>query len=164
MHFGREMVIRTSSLAAQTGGGGRRKRVPGPAPFLSLSDTCLAEAKARQPLSGPYQCCLRWRAFGARAPRASPWRKARPGMGSEPWNWMGHAAALGIACLRPSHPRFWQLALPPRALPLPVLSSTHNSAPLTSEIVRPEVGGVELAEKAGPKGLLSSREIGREAL
>lgn len=126
------MVLRTSSLAALTGGGAGRERGRGPAPFLSLSDTCLEEATAWQPLSGPYQCCLRWRAFGARAPRAGPCRGTCPGVGSEPWNWRGHAAALENACLRPSHPGFRQLALPPRALPLLGQPSTHNGAPLTS--------------------------------
>lgn len=158
------MVLRTSSLAALTRREGGREGVPGPAPYHSLSDTCLAEARAWQPLSGPYQCCLRWRAVGARAPRAGPWRGARPGGGSEPWNCRGLAAALESACLRPSHPGFAQPALPPRALPLPVLSSAHNSAPLTSEIARQEVGGVELTERVGPKRPLSSRDVCREAL
>lgn len=86
----------------QTGGGRKRKGgVQGPAPFPSFSGTCSAEAKAGQPLSGPYQCCLRWRAFAARAPGAGPCKGARPRVGSEPWIWRVLAAALERACLQP---------------------------------------------------------------
>ena len=104
----------------------------GPAPFPSLSATSSGEAKAWQPLSGPYQYFLRWRAFEARASRACPWRGTRHRFGSEPWNWKVLATAFERADPRSSHPRLAQLSLPPIALPPPAPLCKRSGAPMTS--------------------------------
>lgn len=71
-----------------------------------------------QSLCGPYQCCLRRKAFGACTPRADPWRAPRPRVGPEPWHWSALAAVSETAVPRSSHPRL-RRSLPPRALPPP---------------------------------------------
>lgn len=138
MHFGRRKALAAQNkqpgrIRPGEEKGARGRRGSGPSSIPSLLGTYLAEAKAWQPLSGPYQCCLRWRAFGARAPRADPWKGVHPRMGPEPWNWRVLAATLGKACLQSSHPRFSQLALPPRALPPPVAQLTQFGRLQTSE-------------------------------
>lgn len=138
MHFGRGKALAAQNKQPRRIRPGEEKRErgrrgSGPSSIPSLSGTYLAEAKAGQPLSGPYQCCLRWRAFGARSPRADPWKGVRPRMGPEPWNWRVLAATSEKACLRSSHPRSSQLTLPPRALPPPVAPLTQSDGPQTSE-------------------------------
>lgn len=138
MHFGRGMALAAQNRQPrrirpeEEEEGQGEGRGSGPAPFPSFSGTCSAEAKAWQPLSGPYQCCLRWRAFGARAPHVGPWKGTRPRVGSEPWNWWVRAAASKRTCQRPSHPRLAKRALPPRVLPPPIRPFTSSGAPLTS--------------------------------
>lgn len=101
----------------QKGSGGQGGTDLRPTSFPSLSATYSAEAKARQPLSGPYRCCLQCRAFGGRPRRAWPWRVARPRARSA----AGNGKTLGDDAegtdLQPSYPSRARRALPPRALP-----------------------------------------------
>lgn len=87
------------------------------ASFPSLSVTYSAEAKARQPLFGPYRCCLQCRAFGGRPRRACSWRLERPRACSEAGNGKTFGVDAEGTDLQPSYPSLARRALPPRALP-----------------------------------------------
>lgn len=145
---------------------------PSPASFPSLPVTYSAEAKARKPLSGPYRCCLRWRAFGGRPRRACPWRVAHPWARSE----AGSGRALGVDAegteVRPSYSSSAGRALPPRAPPPAVVrlaARLWRQRTVRQEVAvfRPLGGargrGAGVWVDAG-KGLFCSRDVWGDAM